>query len=159
MTKHLRGIVALLIRNGINDLVGQAQGNEHPNNCSSVGSCILCTMPKHLGNGKVPWITGSLARSLVLPTLCPLNLGGTRGHMGCFLEHIHILWGSSCVIGCTSMAFVLILKVLVFTWGTFTLPSLSFLSLLWSSIYLSFPLFSYGWISSAPLGVLWLLVG
>ncbi len=36
--KGLRGIVSLLIDNGINDLVGQAQFEEHPGNRSPIGS-------------------------------------------------------------------------------------------------------------------------
>ncbi len=157
----MRDVVALLVHNGINNLVVQAQRNDHNGNSSSVCSRKHGKTLRHLGSSKVPCSRGSLAHSFATSRLhLTLGLGlcnGASNWQGYSSVHLQNMCESLWVINTPFKAFIsiLILGTLFFVLGTLAPISVWLLlssSLLLSCSSISFPSSSSGLMYSASLG-------
>ncbi len=117
-TECMSSVIALLVHNGINYVIGYAQGNEHPGKSSPMCSRKHGLALKRPKGSKIPCATGPLTHSLAMPGLnSPPRCGpcsGTSSHLGHSMGHIHLRWERLCVISRLFMVFINIFRVFIF---------------------------------------------
>ncbi len=98
----MRGIITLFIHNGINDIIGQAQENEHPGDQGPIFLSIYPLVLAISGGAKIPCCSIHLAGQ----TPHAMFIGGPLTWKSTFLVYLimcfHIKWGGLFFVCCPS---------------------------------------------------------